>query len=236
MRRILTGAAGLFLMLSVMAGSSVASPSGVKTYDLIFKEGTLDGLDRSQMLEYGKEVEALGRPDIAEKTSGTLRLAFAADNMAELRFAGKTMPDGPFRTLAEFPASVGNPLILYFVETVVRDMAATAGGSPYYIRNRVKASLLESVPVETAVMQYKGKDIPVQTLQLHPFAKDPNRDRMAGFADLALTVTVSEDVPGWYVDLTAATPAQEDGKPVYDLNLHLEGTVPAAAEKAEAAQ
>ncbi|SHN15737.1 hypothetical protein [Roseibium suaedae] len=231
MRRLLAGLAGLSLVLGILAGPlQAASPVKDKdtaTYDLIFKEGTLDGIDRKDVLTYGKDVSAKGRPDIGEKTSGTLRLAFAPENMAELRFAPKGEESGPFRTLAEFPASVGNPLILYFVETVVRDMAATAGGSPYYIRNRVKASLLESVPVETSSQPYLGKDVPVQKLILRPFKSDPNRDRMAGFADLVLTVTVSPEVPGWYLDLTADTPGAEGEDQAYRLSLHLEGAGPA---------
>ncbi|MBD8891039.1 hypothetical protein [Roseibium litorale] len=226
-RQLLAGLAGLSLVLGVMAGPLQAGSSDkvkdTTTYDLIFKEGTLDGLDRNVMLTYSKQAEAKGRPDIGEKTSGTIRLAFAPDNMAELRFASKGEESGRFRTLAEFPASVGNPLILYFVETVVRDMAATAGGSPYYIRNRVKASLLETVPVETASQSYQGKDIDVQKLTLRPFKSDPNRDRMQGFADLALTVTVSKDVPGWYLDLSATAPATGGEEPVYSMVLHLEG-------------
>ena len=196
MRRFMAGIVGLALVLGALAGPAQAASQDTETYDLIFKEGTLDGIDRKDVLTYGKQVEAKGRPDIGEKTSGTIRLAFAPDNMAELRFAPKGDKSGRFRTLAEFPASVGNPLILYFVETVVRDMAATAGGSPYYIRNRVKASLLDKVPVETESQSYEGKEIAVQKLTLTPFKSDPNRDRMAGFADLALTVTVSKDVPG----------------------------------------
>jgi hypothetical protein len=41
---------------------------------------------------------------------------------------------------------------------------------------------------------------------LRPFADDPNRARMGAFADLELSVTMSEAVPGWYHSLLAATP------------------------------
>ena len=42
---------------------------------------------------------------------------------------------------ASRPASA-NPLLLYFLETTVRAMAEATGGSPYYIRNRIREALV----------------------------------------------------------------------------------------------
>ena len=41
-----------------------------------------------------------------------------------------------------FPAGVANPLLLYFLETTVRATAEATGGSPYYIRNRIREALV----------------------------------------------------------------------------------------------
>jgi hypothetical protein len=82
------------------------------------------------------------------------------------------------RKIGPFPVSGGDPSLTFFLETVSRDMAALTGGSPFYIRDRLKDALFRGGAVE----QQDGH--PVASFQ--PFATDPNRDRMYGFGDLTL--------------------------------------------------
>jgi len=178
-----------------------------EVYDLLFKTGTLDGISRSAVLDYERRVTARDNEELAARDTGTVSLSFAQDEMAELQFR----QGDKHRTIGSFPATVGNPMIMYFVETVIRDMASTAGGSPFYIRNRVKAALLEDTPVREETIHIDGRDVQVQSVTLHPFRNDPNRERMHGFEDLALTITMSDEVPGWYYELKAET-VQPKGK------------------------
>ena len=106
-----------------------------------------------------------------------------------------------------FPDSVGNPLIMYFLETVLRDMANQAGGSPFYIRNRIKDALLRDADIRPVELTLGGATVAAQEVTLIPFANDAARDRMSGFADLALVAVVSDAVPGWYYSLPATAPA-----------------------------
>lgn len=214
-----------------LALCGTASPTfAVEVYDLLFKTGTLDGISRSSVLDYERHVSARDNEDWAARSSGTISLSFAPNEMAKLKFK----QGEKYRNLGSFPATVGNPMIMYFVETVVRDMANAAGGSPFYIRNRVKAALLERVPAHAETLRFNGRDVPARSVTLYPFKNDPNRDRMQGFEDLVLTVTMSEAVPGWYYELKAETqepkgqsPAGESAVPVYSSSIvlaTLEGT------------
>ncbi|WP_258286698.1 hypothetical protein, partial [Escherichia ruysiae] len=45
------------------------------------------------------------------------------------------------RRIGPFPSSGGDPALTFFLETIARDMAALTGGSPSYIRNRLKDGL-----------------------------------------------------------------------------------------------
>ena len=94
-------------------------------------------------------------------------------------------------------------MIMYFYETVVRDMAEAAGGSPFYIRNRVKDALIQTSDVVVGEAMLDGKTVTTETIRLYPFKDDPNAAQMQGFGDLELRVTMSEAVPGWYMSLVA---------------------------------
>lgn len=178
---------------------ATAATERAEPYDLLFKEGTLDDVDRDATLTYSRDVENALKPEAAERDTGRITLTFEdGDDIEEAILTFRQ--DEKFRVLGEFPASVGNPIILYFVETVVRDMAESAGGSPFYIRNRVKEALVKPAEIET------DNDT---TVTMKPFEGDPNADQMRGFGDLTLVVTMSEDAPGWYTSLKAHVPGAE---------------------------
>ena len=197
MKRILAS----FLTAALMALSGAAAAEEEAAYDLLFRDGTLDEIDRSSALVYQRQVINALRPDAADRDTGDIALSFrdADKPLAHLRFN----KDEKHRNLGVFPASVGNPIIMYFYETVVRDMAESAGGSPFYIRNRVKDALVSLSEVEPGEASVDGEVLQTKVVRLQPFANDPNRAQMQGFGDLELRVTMSEDVPGWYVSLIA---------------------------------
>lgn len=188
--------------LALPAGA--ATTEATQTYDLLFKEGTLDDVRRDEVLHYTRTVTNAAKPEAAERDTGEIALSFTEGEavLANLQF----LQDGKHRNLGSFPASVGNPMIMYFYESVIRDMAETAGGSPFYIRNRVKEALVRPADIEEGEARIGGEMRPVRTVTLRPFSDDPNRDRMQGFGDLEMRVTMSEAVPGWYVSLVAEAP------------------------------
>jgi len=170
-----------------------------ETYDLIFKQGTLSDLSQETNLVYDKAVSIQNNPEDAALNSGQIRLSFIEDDVAALKFE----KGQKYRALGKFPASVGNPIIMYFVETVVRDVAANAGGSPFYIRNRIKESLVKFAEIRSEKQSFGSQEVPVQQITLRPFLGDKNIGKMQGYGELEMTFTMSEDVPGWYYSLVA---------------------------------
>lgn len=175
--------------------------TGDKTYDLLFRSGTLDTIDKTKALIYSRAVSNSLKPEAAQRDTGNIALMFRPENVKEAQLEFRQ--DGKYRRLGKFPASVGNPMIMYFYESTIRDMAEAAGGSPFYIRNRVKDALIQPSDVQDGQFTQDGRSISTKTIHLRPFEDDPNKDQMDGFGDLLLTVTMSEDVPGWYMSLTA---------------------------------
>jgi hypothetical protein len=189
------------ILAVLLAGLLTSAVQAADTYGLLFKEGTLDEVPRASSLDYRKSVTVSGNEAFETPRSGAVSLTFAEEGMADLTFD----PGSKARRVGSFPAEVGNPLIMYFLETVIRDLAETAGGSPFYIRNRIKAAVISEEPVEDREISLDGRTLTGHTVTLHPFRNDPASDRMRGIETLALTVTVSEDVPGWLYSLKAET-------------------------------
>lgn len=212
---------GLAISLLSLSPVSAASTDAEQTYDLLFQNGVLDTIARDKELVYQRTVINKLRPETAERDTGNIALSFTDDGteMAHLEFR----QNNKHRAMGVFPASVGNPMIMVFYESAVRDMAESAGGSPYYIRNRVKDALVQPAEVISAEAVVDGKTIPVQTILIRPFAEDPNRDRMQGFGDLVLSVTVSEEIPGWYLSLVAEAVPEGGGAAVYRSEMQFEG-------------
>lgn len=191
------GAVAAALLLAAQAAFS-----DTKAYDLLFRDGTLDNVPRTSELQYTREVTNGLKPETSQRDTGLIAMRIDTEGSAELALLQFRQGDKK-RGLGRFPASVGNPMIMYFYEATIRDMAESAGGSPFYIRNRIKDALVQPVPVETGEAEFRGETVATQIVRLHPFREDPNRDRMQGFADLELRVTMSDEVPGWYLSLEA---------------------------------
>lgn len=107
------------------------------------------------------------------------------------------------RPIASFPAAGPNPLLIFFLENVVRNMAAQTGGSPHYMRNVIRAVLAESAPAMA--------DAGPQTVTLRPFDGDPNAAKMGDFAGLTIAMTFDPATPGQLLDLTAQAGTGPDG-------------------------
>ncbi|MGV8989692.1 MAG: hypothetical protein ACOH2H_26165 [Cypionkella sp.] len=197
----------LFLVCLCLGFGAGPSTAG-ETYDLLFRSGALDQLVTASQtgtgdvsLEY--ERTTFGTPDGTEPGAFRLNLRMVPPDNAEL-----VLHQGDLkRDIGIFPASVGNPVIMYFMETTLRDMAGKTGGSPFYIRNRIKDALLTDAEILPVTVRLGDSDVDARQITLLPFAHDTARARMGRFADLKLVVTVSEKVPGWYYSLVSTAPS-----------------------------
>lgn len=198
----------IILILMFMAFGLVAqADEGAHT--LVLKTGTLEGFTGEASLTYEQVVLLPANQAAADNENGQVRLTAEQDDMVALTFH---KGDGQ-RRMGAFPQSVGNPLFMSFIEIVIRDMANIAGGSPFYIRNRIKETLVQPADDAAGSEVFGDRTITTQTVTLRPFVDDANKDRMRGFENLTLQVTMSDEVEGWYLRLDAFV--EKDNETIY---------------------
>ena len=88
-------------------------------------------------------------------------------------------------------------MLVFFLENTARDMATMTGGSPFYIRNRIKDAVFQG-----GTVRREGGKV---TVEMQPFAEDPNRDRMGGFQTLTLRFVMGADPKAPIAEMVAET-------------------------------
>lgn len=196
------------LILSLLLAASPVA-AGELT-DLVMAPGLFAALPEGAALHYdhtrhaatpladaGAVADGLRSEDVTE---GAVTLAVTQGRLVLTRQAGEQALPG-----AEFPLSAPNPVLLFFLENVVRNVAVATGGSPFYIRNRLRAALAEA-RAQTGAEAGGGNAV-----VLHPFAADPNAAHLGDFASLALTLRFDPADPARLLELKADTAAGLQG-------------------------
>lgn len=181
--------------------------------DLVFAErGPWDLGGRSlhwELTQQGPELEnfkPLGKGRISLS-----QIADPSDGQPVLQLAEDT--DRIDRKIGPFPISGGDPSLTFFLETVARDMAALTGGSPFYIRNRLKDALFRG-----GELREEGG---LRIATFEPFVQDRNKDRMLGFETLVLSFAI-DDPRQPIRRMSARTGPLAGGKPAYVSEMVLE--------------
>jgi hypothetical protein len=188
--------AGLGLTLAL---SAAAAPAASPT-QLLFDTPHFATATPGEALRYERRRQSdpafgLG-PDMTEAVTVT-PMAGGATEVTLTPEGGRT------RRLTPFEGVPGNPLLMVFLENTVRAVAQATGGSPFYLRNRMKEALRDGL-TETA-----GED-GLTVLTAQPFAADPNAPKMGPLGGLTLRFELAEAQPGAF-RLMRADAARPDG-------------------------
>lgn len=200
------------LLLAVVMTAALTGPGRAEPVtDALFAEGIFDAVPDGQVIAYSHSRKGVASAAFTPVIDGRMVVVTgkAADGTRSVSL--KIDTEGQRREVSDFPASGGNPVLMVFLESTVRSMAAMSGGSPFYIRNRIKDALREGGDLTDAPQDFAGRRIAAQELVLRPFDGDPNRDRMGEFAGLSLRFVVSDAVPGRFLLMSADTPEAGSG-------------------------
>jgi len=123
----------------------------------------------------------------------------------------------------------GNPLLLYFLESDLREMSRQTGGHGDYLRRQIRRALalpdLKPEPVEVSA---GGRRVAAQRIVITPFAGDANLAKhFPQLQSKSYEFVLSPEVPGQIVSL--ATRVTVDGGAVQQALLSWSRTSPPAA-------
>lgn len=191
--------------LGLSAGGLAATPLVAgEAGDAVFTErGPWSVSD--QGLSWSVHVEGPETPGFLQIEAGSVTLKEAtdpADDKPVLQLTQKT--DSRTRKIGPFPISGGDPVLTFFLEQTTRDIAKLTGGSPYYIRNRIKEALFQSGEITR-----NGDDDMMASFR--PLQDDPNAGQMNGFETLTLTFVLNDDPKAPIRELQARTEGDQPG-------------------------
>ena len=180
-----------------------AAPERTAT-DSVFEDGMLT--DLSPDVEVVFSHERGGAPIVRPLalSDATVMLRTAEDGVSVV-----LAQNGGKRTLDAFPRDGGNPILLVFLESMSRAVAKAAGGSVFYIRNRMKDAFREGGALSAGEAVVKGSMVDVEIATFQPFENDPASRRMRGFETLELRFVRSDAVPGGFLSLQAEALADD---------------------------
>ncbi len=198
-------------MLAGLSGPAAAS----EATDLLFQDDQLADVASGATLRYDHRREVNLGADLPPIEEGAVTLTFEEGEGGK-RSALVRMSEGKRQRLLDpFPGRAGNPVLMVFLESSLRSMAKLTGGSPFYIRNRIKDALRAGGAVDQVEASLDGASVAAQEVRLRPFEDDPNRDRMGAFADLEISFVVSQAAPGGFLRFAAETPEDAEGQVAY---------------------
>lgn len=115
--------------------------------------------------------------------------------------------------LPDISDAKANPVILYFLEHDIREMARlTKRKTGNYFRNRIRKTLVDEAQVRDTTVSYEGRDVPAREVTLKPYSSDPARSRYERYAEKRYTFLLSNAVPGGVYQLRTSLPGEKAGE------------------------
>jgi len=135
-------------LVAVLTGATGSNASPAT--DLVFSAEALKNIPAKSEVTYLHERSGTGEKVFHPLTGiASLRLQSGSGGNEVIL---TMQEEGKLRSQTSFPADVGNPLVMAFLEYTLRSMAQSTGGSPFYLRNRIKDSLRSGGTVENVTV------------------------------------------------------------------------------------
>jgi hypothetical protein len=187
---------------------------------LLFGTNHLDSITEPVQLVYGF------------KKSGVLGKSFDDEVIINIK---KILPSGrknlSFRFLTgknkiRFPSANGvnlNFVFQAFLENDVQQMNHQTGGNALYFRNRIRHALAGNSQVVPTTFEFDGKTYEGQNIVVKPFSKksvaivrggDRLFSRFSKYADKTYILTMSDQIPGKFFQISAITPSEDGSEPL----------------------
>lgn len=205
-----TAARTCLLLLTTLLGAATATadePSAAE--QLLFNAPHLKDLHAPAALHYRYEEQAAGSAPREDTIDMTLR---PASGGACCKVQGRFLSGAQAMPLPDIDDARSNPVLLYFLEHEVRQLARSTGGTSAHFRRRIREAFVKA-QVSPAPVPWQGRTVLAQSVQIAPFEDDPFRNRFEDQAQTRYRFVLSDEVPGGFLELSATVPAKQPGEP-----------------------
>ncbi|MEL6768598.1 MAG: hypothetical protein AAFP17_15565 [Pseudomonadota bacterium] len=191
----------MFLVLVLAMPGAAPAVAAEKAVDLLFATPHLAQTKPGAVIGYAHTRRAFD----ASRIGPDFDRRITVENGTEADEATRIVLDaeGTPRRLDPFRGVPGNPLLMVFLENTVRSVSRATGGSPFYLRNRIREALAERLEMQPMILAAGNARLPARALSVRPFEGDENAGRMGPFAAIELRFVVAEAAPGMLVAMTA---------------------------------
>lgn len=219
-----TGIAALLILAATVAATHAVA---AKPLDLLFSTPHMERVGPEARLSYRHSREAAPETQLGPDFEGRIALETGAageDGAVPVEIVMDA--DGAARRLETFRSVPGNPMLMVFLETTVNAVSRATGGSPFYLRNRIREALRDDLAQTPMILQVGNARLPARALTVRPFEGDANAEALGAFEGLTLRFVVAEEAPGMLVAMTAITDTTagegDEARPVYVEEIRLD--------------
>jgi len=222
----------MFRFLSAAVAAAMLCATGVAALAageptaqvLLFDSRHLDQVNKGNEVTYRFERKVSDERLLGAPFSDDIKLDVArVGDKGEREVVFKVFTGAQARDPSSWPDLTINPLLVWYLERAVATFTQLVGGSQQYVKVRIRESFKESAKVEAIKHDYKGKSIDAYRVSITPFLNDPNAPSMEGFQDSNFAIIVSNEVPGYFVELVSNFQSRVAGAPTLNESISLVG-------------
>lgn len=219
--KLTTRAASAMIALMFMPISALAA-GAEKVVPVLFETRQLDLIDKDKGVTYRFERKGSDERLVGANYQDDIHLNVAKVNdKGERDVVFKVFSGANARDPQSWPELTINPIFIWFLDRSVGTFNALAGGNQMYLKGKFRDALRDKALLEEVKVDYQGKQIDAYKVTVAPYADDPNAGKMQGFENATFTITVSKDVPGYFLDLQASFVSKEAAGPKLEEHIKL---------------
>lgn len=189
------------LGLTLLLPAAAVAAADQKAQPLLFESRQLDLIDKGAEVTYRFEKTGSDERLVGKNYADDIRLGVAkVGEKGEREVVFKVFTGENARDPQNWPDLTINPLFIWYLDRAVSTFNSLAGGSHMYLKHKIREALGNATAEEVKV-EYDGKPVDALKITVTPFAEDPSAGKMQGFHKSAFTIVVSNQVPGFFVDL-----------------------------------
>jgi hypothetical protein len=213
----------LAALVLAMLPVAAAAAGDQKALPILFESRQLDLIDKGAEVTYRFEKVGSDERLVGKNYADDIRLGVAkVDDRGGRDVVFKVFTGDNARDPQNWPELTINPLFIWYLDRAVATFNTLAGGNQMYLKHKMREALGSAVAEEVKA-DYNGKTVDAYKVTVAPFADDPSASKMQGFHKSAFTIVVSNQVPGYFVDLQASFVSTQAAGPELKEHIKLVG-------------